>query len=98
MPESKRTNGAAGARLDGEVLHLSGRLDRHAVPALWPALPRGAWAHIDLAEVGALDTAGLALIAELAARATPSSQSVILHPPSGFAELCAAYRVSPELT
>ncbi len=96
--DANRTNGAATARLDGEVLSLSGRLDRHALPALWPALPKGAYVQIDLAGVGALDTAGLALIAELAARATPSSRSVILHPPSGYAELCAAYRISPALT
>lgn len=96
MRDGNRTSGAASARLDGDVLHLFGRLDRHAVPALWPALPNGGYARLDLAGVGTLDTAGLALIAELAARATAAKDSVILNPPGGYAELCAAYRISSE--
>ena len=60
----------ARARREGEVLHLEGRLDRAAAVALWPtlqALADGARA-LELGAIQALDSAGLALLAEAAGR------------------------------
>ncbi|MFC4729176.1 STAS domain-containing protein [Coralloluteibacterium thermophilus] len=89
----------AGARLEGGTLHLAGRLDRHHVPALWPSLPRGGYAAIDLGGVTALDTVGLALVAHLASQAPQDGGAAlpVLGAPAGYAELCAAYRLSPDL-
>ncbi|MBS7458156.1 STAS domain-containing protein [Coralloluteibacterium stylophorae] len=89
----------AAARLEGGSLHLSGRIDRRTVPSLWPALPAGGFASIDLAGVVALDTVGLALVAEACARAakTAGAPAAILHAPAGFDELRSAYRLAPDL-
>lgn len=84
----------ASARLDGGTLHLSGVLDRAAVVALWPQLPvRASITRLDLQQVTAVDSAGLALLAELQAGATQPP----LGAPAGMAELCAAYRLTPSL-
>lgn len=85
---------AAHARPDGDVLRIEGRLDRAAVPGLWRQLqPQlGGMRSIDLHAVDAVDSAGLALLAELAA-----SGLRIDGAPAGFAELTAAYRLDGSL-
>jgi phospholipid transport system transporter-binding protein len=87
----------ARARSDGDALVFSGALDRDAVAALWPpALAAiGRVQRLDLGAVTAVDSAGLALLTELAARL---DHAITLQgDPSGLAELRAAYRLSPRL-
>lgn len=87
---------AATLRREGDTLVLAGVIDRAAAIALWPSASQqlaGART-LDLSAVTGLDSAGLALLAELAAQlpeATPTGS------PPGLAELCAAYRLSPAL-
>ena len=91
--------GIATAELRDATLHFRGRLDRDAVGALWAALPRGGWTALDLAQVTGLDTAGLALLVEVAAlgrRAGNTLQRIVNAPPA-YDALCAAYRIRPEL-
>jgi len=101
---SKQANneqaGAATIGLRGDILHVAGRLQRDAVPALWAALPSATIAQIDLSTVTALDTAGLALLVEIAARSRRAAGTTprILHAPPGYDSLCAAYRIRPDLT
>ena len=96
---SDSTQTAATLGMQGETLHIAGRLQRDAVPALWAVLPTAAVAQIDLSAVTALDTAGLALLVELAARSRRVGGAVprILHAPPGYDALCAAYRIRPQL-
>jgi phospholipid transport system transporter-binding protein len=85
---------AVRVRRDGDVLHLDGRLDRAAVAATWRALQplREGAAAVDLSAVDAVDSAGLALLAELA-----SAGLRIDGNPAGLAELRAAYRLDASL-
>ena len=85
--------------MQGDTLHIVGRLQRDGVPALWNALPSTAVAQIDLSAVTTLDTAGLALLVELAARSqrVNNATPTILHAPAGYDALCAAYRIRPQL-
>ena len=73
---------ASQVRRDGDALIFSGALLRGGVTALWKQIgaPTGV-RRLDLRAVERLDSAGLALLAELAARA----------------ELRAAYRLTPSL-
>jgi len=86
--------------LEGDTLRLRGVLDRAAVIALWPqlqALP-AQLARLELGEVERVDSAGLALLAELAARARKAGHALAISgAPAGFNELSAAYRLSPDL-
>ena len=88
------------ALLEGDTLRLRGVLDRAAVTALWPqlqALP-AKLARLELGEVERVDSAGLALLAELAARARKAGHALAISgAPAGFNELSAAYRLSPDL-
>ncbi|HIE1100430.1 STAS domain-containing protein [Stenotrophomonas maltophilia] len=88
------------ALLEGDTLRLRGVLDRAAVIALWPqlqALP-AQLARLELGEVERLDSAGLALLAELAARARKGGHPLAISgAPAGLNELSAAYRLSPDL-
>ena len=88
------------ALLEGDTLRLRGVLDRAAVIALWPqlqALP-AQLARLELGEVERVDSAGLALLAELAARARKAGHALAISgAPAGFNELRAAYRLSPDL-
>lgn len=85
---------APGVRRDGDVLHLGGRLDRAAVPALWREVQgrRGGLRGVDVQAVDTVDSAGLALLAELAAGGL-----AITGEPPGLAELRAAYRLDGSL-
>ncbi|MEN5427628.1 STAS domain-containing protein [Stenotrophomonas pennii] len=91
---------SAQARLDKGTLRLSGVLDRGAVIALWPqlqSLGNGAQA-LDLTDVARVDSAGVALLAELAARARQQGRTLAINgSPAGLTELEAAYRLSADL-
>ena len=83
----------------GALLHLRGRLDRASVPLLWPQALRaldGAQG-LNLHAVETLDSAGLALLAELAARIAVQGPPRIEGQPPELAALCAAYRMGPDL-
>ena len=87
---------AATVRQDGDTLAFGGALERAAIATLWPQL-RSAGSGIrrlDLSAVTSVDSAGLALLAELCAR---TSINEIAGAPAGLAELRAAYRLDPHL-
>ncbi|WP_255470265.1 STAS domain-containing protein [Pseudoxanthomonas sp. 3HH-4] len=90
----------ASVQRDGDALVFTGALDRAAVAALWPQ----ATAHLAgvqrfvLTNVTTVDSAGLALLSELAARARASGTTPRFDgQPAGLADLQAAYRLTPEL-
>ena len=85
---------AAGVRRDGDVLRFDGRLDRAAVRALWRTLQglRDGARALDVTAVDAVDSAGLAMLAELA-----SGGLGVTGTPPGLAELRAAYRLDGSL-
>lgn len=100
QPDIAGSRTDATGRIAGETLHLSGRLQREAVAALWASLPREqAISAIDLSGVTALDTAGLALLVCVVRRANVHAKAVpvLLHPPASYASLCAAYRIDSAL-
>lgn len=87
-------------RRDGDALVFSGALDRALAEANWLAVGKilpGAQ-RIVLTEVTTVDSAGLALLATLAAqlRAAGVVPGIEGAPP-GLAELCSAYRLTPGL-
>ena len=87
---------AASVRRDGSALAFAGALSRDAVAALWPqslALVAGV-ERFDLSAVSRVDSAGLALLVELAQRG--GAVSVTGDPP-GLDGLRRAYRLSPTL-
>jgi len=86
-------------RIEGNTLHLAGVLDRTAVTELWPQLAHGLGPlrQLDLQTVERIDSAGLALIGELAARLRAQGGGNVVGAPAGLQELCAAYRLSPSL-
>jgi phospholipid transport system transporter-binding protein len=83
-------------RREGDALLFSGALVRDAVADTWKqALPlRDGARRLDLTAATRVDSAGLALLAELAAR---MDGATIEGEPEGLGELCAAYRLSPTL-
>ncbi len=89
----------ASVQRNGTSLVFSGVLDRAAVTALWPSLTAlGGVQQLDLAAVSKLDSAGLALLAELAARLRATGTlPTIVGSPDGFTDLSAAYRLAPTL-
>jgi phospholipid transport system transporter-binding protein len=94
---ARRTDDIAGVARDGDTLVFSGALSREVVPGLWPralALVAGA-RRFSLEAVASVDSAGLALLAELAERA--GADVAIVGEPKGLAELRAAYRLDPTL-
>ena len=92
------SNPASVSRQD-TALVFSGVLDRAAVTALWPALQASSGVQVlDLTAVPRVDSAGLALLAELAARARAAGGTAeIIGSPTGYNELSAAYRLAPTL-
>ncbi|AWV05793.1 STAS domain-containing protein [Marilutibacter maris] len=86
----------ATVRRDGDALVFDGALVREACAALWRLLqPLLAGARrIDLEAVTAIDSAGLALLAEVAARA---GIDTVTGTPPGLPELRAAYRLDTGL-
>jgi phospholipid transport system transporter-binding protein len=89
--------GAATLLREGETLVFSGVLAREAVAGLWQqALPQlGGVRRLDLAAVRSVDSAGLALLAELSARAGGLAVDGL---PDGLGDLRAAYRLDDALT
>ncbi|PPU95593.1 anti-sigma B factor antagonist [Xanthomonas populi] len=82
---------------NGETLVITGVLDRAAVTAAWPqAIAQlDGLRTLDLARVQRLDSAGVAMLAELAARLRSSGTVTVVGEASGLDELRAAYRLSP---
>jgi phospholipid transport system transporter-binding protein len=90
----------ASLQLDGPRARLVGVLDRDAVVALWPTLKSlpAAVTELDLTAVPRVDSAGLALLAELTEQARGNGRTLVLNgSPAGFNELSAAYRLAPSL-
>lgn len=90
----------ATLRRDGDALLLTGALDRAAVTALWPqaSASLAGVRTLDLRAVARVDSAGVALLAELAARLRAhGGEPALLGEPAGLAELVAAYRLTPSL-
>lgn len=91
---------AADCRRDGDALVFAGALDRAAAVALWPqasAAAAGVQRYV-LTSVTTVDSAGLALLAELAARARNAGLAPVFEGnPPGLDELRRAYRLGPDL-
>ncbi len=89
----------ASVQRNGTALVFGGVLDRTAVTTLWPSLSSlEGVRQLDLTAVTRVDSAGLALLAELAARLRgQGSAPDIVGSPAGFNELSAAYRLAPTL-
>lgn len=83
----------ASLRRDGDSVHFTGPLTAAEVPTLWAQLQgRPKPAQLQLAGITRLDSAGLAMLARLA------EDGPQLHgQPEGLQELCAAYRLDPQL-
>jgi phospholipid transport system transporter-binding protein len=81
-----------------DTLVFSGPLDRGAAARLWPQAQKllDGVRRFDLTAVSTVDSAGLALLAELAAR-LGGAVSVGGRPP-GLDELRAAYRLQDDLS
>lgn len=94
-----RNDAAAALRVERSdtTLRFEGALSRPAVAAAWRgALPLVAGAAtLDVTAVERVDSAGVALLAELAARA--GNGTLVAGDPPGLDELRAAYRLSPGL-
>ena len=85
---------ATHVRRDGDVLRIEGPLDGPAVARVWAGLApllSGARA-VDVSAVPQVDSAGVALLAELAAGGLRIDGA-----PAGLAELGAAYRLDATL-
>ncbi|MGN7727121.1 STAS domain-containing protein [Luteimonas sp. 22616] len=87
----------AGLRRDGDALVFTGALLRDDVAGLWrqASATLDSVRRFDLQAVTRIDSAGLALLAELAARA--GGGITVDGTPAGLAELRAAYRLDPAL-
>lgn len=79
---------AAELQLDGRRARLAGVLDRDAAVSLWSRLQGAALDSLEVGAVSALDSAGLALLVELAGRGVRIDGQI-----PGQAELAAAYRL-----
>ena len=90
----------ASVQRDGDALVFTGALDRAACASLWADASKvlaGAQ-RIVLTRVTTVDSAGLALLAELAARLRAAGATPRLEgEPAGLSELRAAYRLTPGL-
>ena len=100
MADTRSGRAAAEAtpsvRLDGARLVFSGALDRPACAAVWKQVQPllGGVQLFDLEAISRVDSAGLALLAELASRQPGAS---LLGSPPGLDELRAAYRLDHRL-
>jgi len=83
---------------EGDALRISGALLATTVPGLWRVAGAQALQGVtrfDLLGVDRVDSAGVALLAELAARC--GGDVALEGDPAGLPELRAAYRLSPSL-
>ena len=96
MPSADLKVAVASAERAGDALRFAGALLRADVAALWKqATPRlDGVRRFDLNAVTQVDSAGVALLAELAARCGGVAIEGL---PQGLAELRAAYRLTPGL-
>ena len=79
----------------GEALRFAGVLSRANVPALWNRLPAlEGVTTLDLTGVASVDSAGLALLAEIASKLDGATLSGA---PVGLVELRSAYRLDTGL-
>ena len=88
----------AGVAREGDALRFSGALLGANAPGAWRlaiALPLQGVHRFDLGAVARVDSAGVALLAELAARC--GGEITLGGDPAGLSELRAAYRLSPSL-
>ena len=81
-----------------DTLTFSGTLERAAAATLWPQLQKSVSGvrRFDLSAVAGVDSAGLALLAELAALA--GGQIGVQGHPAGLDELRTAYRLQDDLS
>lgn len=88
------------SKRDGSSLLLGGRLDADSVPGLrLSAWPLQGVERIVLDAVPAVDSTGIALIAELVGRIAASGRRpLVVGQPQGLAELCLAYRIAPDFS
>lgn len=87
-------------RRDGDALVFSGTIDRAAAAELWTTASQSLTGvqRIVLTNVTTVDSAGLALLAELAARLRATGTTPRIEgEPAGLSELRAAYRLTPGL-
>jgi phospholipid transport system transporter-binding protein len=91
------SNKPASVERAGETLRFAGALTRAGVAALWrETLPQVAGARtFDLAQVPRVDSAGIALLAELAARCGAPVE--VTGAPQEYEALRTAYRLTPTL-
>ena len=90
----------SGVARQGDALVFGGALDRAAAAGLWAQAIKAADGaqRIVLTEVTTVDSAGLALLAELAARLRAAGAVVAIEgEPTGLLELRTAYRLTPGL-
>jgi phospholipid transport system transporter-binding protein len=82
----------ATVRQDGDTLAFGGALERTAIAALWPQLRflGHGLRRVDLSAVSTVDSAGLALLAEVCGRAGIED---VVGTPDGLTELRPAYRL-----
>lgn len=86
---------AATVRQDCDTLAFGGVLERAAVASLWSQLRAAKARRLDLSAVESVDSAGLALLAELSARLGITE---VVGSPPGLADLRRAYRLDAALT
>jgi phospholipid transport system transporter-binding protein len=90
----------ASLQRDGATLRASGTLDRAAATALWPQLDSllAGVSTLQLDAIERLDSAGLALLAEAAARVRDGGGNLdVIGCAAVLDELRAAYRLSTNL-
>lgn len=90
----------ASVTRQGGTLAFDGVLDRAAAIALWSQASRAldGVRRLDLSAVASVDSAGLALLAELAERLrAQGTPPALTGTPAGLAELRDAYRLGAEL-
>ena len=84
----------ATVRQDGDTLAFGGALERAAVATLWRQVRNASARTLDLRAVQSVDSAGLALLAELCERLGIVE---VIGEPTGLADLRAAYRLDRTL-
>ena len=84
----------ATVRQDGDTLAFGGVLERAAVASLWSQLRAAKARRRDRSAVESVDSAGLALLAELSTRLGIAE---VVGSPPGLADLRRAYRLDTTL-
>ena len=97
MPSADAVGGAPSLQRDGDSLQIRGDLVAGAIAPLWKSAlaTLAGIRQIDVSRVGRVDSSGVALLGELAARA--AAGVAIVGNPVGLDALRAAYRLTPAL-